>query len=146
MSRNLCNGAVCAFCHGRVECVEAARPITKDDCGIYFPDYEGMIVAHAACVDCEAPYLAWLDGTRRRSAGRGWGWDYPRPYTEDGKPVPVDLSHRQAFNDEPGPADYPKHQMVRVRQPWPKCVVCDAPLRRPGGECDRVYYHKQGEK
>jgi prepilin-type processing-associated H-X9-DG protein len=143
MSRNL-GRRHCAFCDGHVVTTEEPRLITKDDAGTYFPEFAGMLVSNAACVDCEAPYLAWLDGTHRESGVVGWGWDYPRHVWVDGNLVPSDLSHRQSFNDEPGPADYPKYQIVRVRQPWPTCAECGGPLTAHDGRCDRVYSHKAG--
>ncbi len=145
MSRNLCKTS-CDFCDGAVVKVEPDREITKEDCGYYFGEYQGMKVANAACVDCEAPYLAWLDGTGRAPTYvHGHNVVWPRPRLEDDGTYAIgDLSHRQSFNDEPGPSDYPKWQMVRARgAPWPKCRECNAPLRSIGGHCDASYNHKQ---
>lgn len=146
MSRNLCNGSTCYFCHGEVRKVGPVHPITQDECGVYFDEYQGMLVADAACVDCEAPYLAWLDGTHVKR--RGYASVYPEPRTEeDGSLAIQDLSHRSSFNDEPGTADYPKWVMVRQRgSAWPICTLCGAPLRRPGGDCDRSYEHRATEQ
>ena len=60
MSRNLAR-TDCLFCSGDVKIVGAQRPVTRDDCGVYYNEYAGMIVADAECVDCKAKYLAWVN-------------------------------------------------------------------------------------
>lgn len=117
MSRNLCQSS-CYFCQcGNIVLEETPRPITKADAGYYFDEFEGLIVAHAHCFQCEAKYLAWLDGSKRKSASKGWGWDWPRRREDGG---PGDLSFRSTFNDEPGEEDMPKWKIVMVatREPW----------------------------
>jgi len=114
MSRNLCS-ASCEWCRGVVVLSEEPRPITSDDCGRYFSEYEGMLVAFAHCYDCEAQYLAWIDGLSRHT-NRG----YPEPAPHGENPV-RDLSFRSTFNDEFGPADFPKYAIKRgiiSRVPW----------------------------
>ena len=114
MSRNRCESR-CAWCNGEVVIEESPRLITPEDCGRYFSEFEGLIVAKAHCFDCEAKYLAWLDGTRRRK----WsGWPTPAPPGEN----PVrDTSFRSTFDDEPGRADFPKYAIKRgivAKIPW----------------------------
>lgn len=87
---------------------EEPREITQEECGPYFSWAMGMIVARAQCVDCAAPYLAWIDG-RNSGIGR------PCPYEDEEEDGPKirDLSHYHAFNDEPGSQDYPKWKIHR---------------------------------
>ncbi len=105
MSRNLAD-TTCAGCRwGDVRLVETPRPITEAEAGCYFPEYEGMVVANAQCLLCEAKYLAWVDeATKLRRHG------YER------RPVDgpfVDLSWRSTFNDEPGADDLPAFDVDR---------------------------------
>ncbi len=105
MSRNLCR-TDCHFCEGRVVLVEPPRKIHSDDCGLYFNEYVGMLVAHAECEDCEAKYIAWV------SKPHMW------PPTCSPLTAPFhDLSFRDTFNDEPGEDDLPKYkiEVKRVR-------------------------------
>lgn len=131
MSRNLCMTA-CKFCDGTVRTHEAPRPITEREAGVYFPEFVGMLVAKAACVDCEAPYLAWVDMRTCKGPpheGRRWA-----PHAASGESH-CDLSHYHAFNDEPAEADMPKYaiETVRQRKPWPACYVCSKPMNN--GHC-----------
>lgn len=138
MSRNL-GSRCCVFCNGDVKCIEVPRDITRADCSPYFDDYKGMVVAFAECEDCEAPYLAWLDGSKVDG-----GWGYPNAEWIDGRLVPGDLSHRGSFNDEPGIDDFPKYKIrvEKIREPWPMCGECGAPLEACG-TCSREYRHKK---
>lgn len=133
MSRNL-GDLSCAFCFAAVKLAEAPRLITRKERGPY-EDYDGMVVANAECVDCAAPYLAWVDESQRRG------------YPDTRKPADgfefVDLSHRHAFNDEPSWNDYPRHEVKRetvvtvTRVAWPTCYYCGGPLRGRGESCAR---------
>src|SRR6185436_19366043 len=85
--------------------------VTSHDTGDhFFAEYEGMIVANAACVDCEAEYLVWIDGSGRCGGSRWPG----RPLAEESH---SDLSFRSTFNDEPGERDKPRWAVVRVAVP-----------------------------
>ncbi len=117
MSRNLCQ-TDCYFCSGEIVLKNAPHAITAAEAGCYFDEYEGMIVADAECVDCEAKYLAWVDEAHRRC--------YRRESVPDAGKVCVDLSFRSSFDDEPGREDLPKWKIeerakpvVTVRSPWP---------------------------
>jgi hypothetical protein len=119
VSRNL-GHAGCWYCGGHVRCVEPPRPITRADAGVHFAEYDGMIVAHAECVDCEGKYLAWLSGEHARHG-------YPKPRLhEDGTLAIGDMSFRSTFNDEDGPADLPTYRIrvERHREPLPVCRKC----------------------
>lgn len=96
MSRNLCE-TTCQHCDNVPELVEPVHPITREEAGRYFDEFEGMMVAKAICPCCEAEYLAWLDQSNRRR--------YPRSKMYDGI---EDLSYYSSFNDEPGATDGPK--------------------------------------
>jgi hypothetical protein len=129
MSRNLCR-VDCVFCEGIVRTSEAPRPITREEAGAYWQWYEGMLVARAACVDCEAPFLAWVDETNRADRQ---GFRYGNK-AEPGQSH-FDLSHYHAFNDEPAREDMPRWriEVVRQRHSWPHCYVCAGPLHH--GRC-----------
>jgi hypothetical protein len=107
VSRNLCR-TDCYFCEGAIVLAEPWRAIERSDCGRYLDEYEGMPVAKAECVDCQAKYLAW-------------GW-HPNPSWPRGLPFAVcDLSFRSTFNDEPGAEDMPRWEIETVRRrvgPW----------------------------
>jgi hypothetical protein len=111
MSRNLCD-THCQFCGecDTVELVEDRRPIREDEAGCYFEEYEGMLVANAACNLCEAKYLAWVD---ERPLKRPRFWLGVRREPRHGDPF-FDLSHRSTFNDEPGEEDMPMYKVERV--------------------------------
>lgn len=130
MSRNLCRKD-CHFCGGVVVLEERPRPITKEDAGVYFDDYEGMVVANAHCEDCEALYLAWVDETKRLKYA-----SFARQMYEGD--THVDLSYRHAFDDEPDDEDLPKFEMIRVRREIPVCTACGV-RRAPGYE----YQHRE---
>lgn len=111
MSRNLMR-TDCDFCQGVVALVEEPRRVTREDVGGYFETrggfgFAGMVAAHAACIDCEAQYLAWVsvddcDGYRGQLGGCPDGCRF------------FDLSFRSTFNDEPGPEDMPRWRVERV--------------------------------
>jgi hypothetical protein len=107
VSRNL-GRTDCYYCQGEVRPVEEWRPISPTDARGYFDEYQGMPVAAAACVDCEAKYLAW-------------GWNPNRSaYPGDAGEI-CDLSFRSTFDDEPGREDLPKWAIRVVRErvgPW----------------------------
>ena len=127
MSRNL-GGTTCAFCDGEVKLAEPTRFIRREDCGIYFDEYAGMLVAEAECADCMAKYIAWVD-ERPRQKLYSWG---PHPRTPADGPGFFDLSHRSTFNDEPGPLDMPtfRIEVQRVKVgPWPTCSTCGGPTQ-----------------
>ena len=102
MSRNLCR-TDCYFCEGVVLLQEEPRKIRSDDCGAYFDEYDGMIVANAECGDCEAKYLAWV--YRHPPIPPDWDGEF------------YDLSFRFTFNDEPGEDDLPRYkiEVKRIR-------------------------------
>ena len=103
MSRNL-YATLCVPCEHAVELDEDPRPITADDAGPYFDEYEGMTVANAYCPICNAQYLAWVDQSERKV--------YPglRP----GYGQITDLSYRSTFNDEPGKDDRPDYDVQKI--------------------------------
>ena len=111
MSRNLAR-TDCRECGGDVIHEEEARPIAFNEAGAYFDEYEGMLVARARCVRCEAQYLAWCGGRHqwRHSCAQGH----------------FDLSYRSTFNDEPDPEDLP---IWRVDQFGDRRALIDAPER-----------------
>lgn len=98
MSRNL-GLTSCYYCPSDVTLLEAPREITAADCGVYFGEYRGMLVANAECPLCLAQYLAWVK---------------PPPWEQpflDERETFYDLSFRSTFDDEPGDADLPKFQI-----------------------------------
>lgn len=119
MSRNLCR-TDCSFCSGRVVLVGATRPILRSDTGIYFDEYEGMVVADAECIDCAGKYLAWVDD-RARVKNRRWSSER----NEDTPPPFFDLSFRASFNDEPASEDLPLYEIEILR--CRKRIDWDAP-------------------
>lgn len=100
MSRNL-GDTDCAICHDTVVLCGAPHLITREEAGRYFNEYDGMVVADAACVRCDAKYLAWV---KRKQWTRAP--DDKRPFE--------DLSFRKAFNDEPSPEDLPTAVMLEM--------------------------------
>lgn len=84
VSRNLCK-TNCDWCGcDEVDLTGPEHPITPNEAGRYFSQFERLIVADAECVVCGAKYLAWVD-----SEPRGF----------------FDLSYRSSFSDEPEEAD-----------------------------------------
>ena len=82
----------------RVKLEESPRPITNQGAGVYFAEYEGLLVANAHCPVCQTRYVAWVDESQR--------FRYPRDRRNDELGY-VDLSYRSSFNDEPGDGDLP---------------------------------------
>lgn len=99
MSRNLLS-INCARCGGFVKPEEDPRPITSEEAGRYYEEYEGMLVANGLCVICGAKYLGWVDETTRTRAFR-----HARKAAVF-EPF-IDLSYRSTFNDEPSEDDLP---------------------------------------
>ena len=109
MARNLA-GTDCDRCGFTPKLIEEPRLITKAEAGVYFDEYEGMVVANADCPECGAKYLAWVDDSQA-------SWRSDPKYTsmmfqlEPSKPQDglsfIDLSFRSSFNDEPGDGDLP---------------------------------------
>ena len=108
MSRNL-GRERCYFCDGPVVHDEPTRRITRDDAGVYFPEYEGMLVAKAHCLHCEAKYLAWVRGRKDWLIGHCAHRNYK------GTDQHVDLSFLSSFNDEPGETDKPVYKIGKCR-------------------------------
>lgn len=104
MSRNLCK-VECDRCnHHPVKLLEQPRPVTEDDTGRYFDEFDSqnLTVAEAVCPVCNAHYLAWcsIEGP------------YPRePLFEEEY---FDLSYLSTFNDEPGEYDLPMPDAIVV--------------------------------
>jgi hypothetical protein len=116
MSRNLCRRD-CRECPGGHEHIlleEAPRPATADDVGAFqAAEYAGLIVAAARCVLCHTLYLAWVDwpGTSYCGAAAARNRELSDP--RDQRRF-VDLSYRDAFNDEPSPEDTPLFKVEAV--------------------------------
>ena len=77
--------------------------------GVVVPDepraYHRSGLVNATCVDCEAQYLAEMDGNNV-----------------------IDTSFRSTYNDEPGVADFPKYAIRRgivEKIPWSDEVAKD---------------------
>ena len=103
MSRNLCM-THCNDCPApRVFLVEPPRLATEDDCGRYYKNHVGLLVANAECALCGAKYLAWVDDRECDNGRYGSRFDAEREY--------YDLSYRSTFNDEPGPDDLPRFEV-----------------------------------
>lgn len=100
MSRNL-GDTCCEICHDTVELCGETHPITREEAGPYFDEYDGMLVADAVCTRCDAKYLAWV---KRKKWSRAA--DDTRPFE--------DLSFRKAFNDEPATEDLPSPEMLKT--------------------------------
>jgi hypothetical protein len=133
MSRNL-GYTACKFCDGDVRTSEAPRPITTQEAVGYFHEFEGMLVARAACVDCEAPYLAWVDQRTCVRPPHGCRPESFAQFCRSGESH-FDLSHYHAFNDEPAYADLPawRIEVVRQRRPAPRCYWCNVLMHN--GHC-----------
>ena len=99
MSRNLCE-TECYRCGTKPTLDEKPRPILEEEAGVYFAEFEGMLVANATCQECGALYLAWVDQRTRKR------FDSWMPGTQTAGDF-VDLSFRSSFNDEPGDGDLP---------------------------------------
>ena len=106
MSRNLCR-TDCQRCSGPITLDEDPRLVTKEETGVYFAEYRGMLVANAECAWCKARYLAWLTRPQR--------WPGVGNSESRGVWEPIDLSFRSTFNDEPGPDDLPEATIVFER-------------------------------
>lgn len=107
MSRNLCR-TDCPRCGTNPVIDGPVHSITEQETGVYFGEYEGMLVANATCPLCGVKLLAWIDGTTRKN--RVWRWDR-KPTAE--QPF-FDLSYRSSFNDEPGQDDEPDSELWRM--------------------------------
>jgi hypothetical protein len=106
MSRNIGN-TDCAICNATVVLCGEPHPITPDEAGGYIRYFEGMIVADAVCMRCDAKYLAWVKRAKRME--RSWMRDdYTRPF--------FDLSYRNSFNDEPADGDLPPRALSALSQ------------------------------
>lgn len=102
MSRNI-GSTSCKICLSDVVLTGPTRPIQESDTGAYlFPNYDGMLVAEAACPKCQAKYLAWVG----RSPQATWLRDRGGPF--------YDLSFHHSFDDEPAAEDLPTPEMLRV--------------------------------
>lgn len=118
MSRNLCKTNCDACPAPFVALEETPRPIRKEEAGVYFDEFQGMLVANATCPACEAQYLAWVDERPRKPIRLPGGSMYfPERFVDpefDSLPY-VDLSYRSSFNDEPGGVDdLPKYEVEYV--------------------------------
>jgi hypothetical protein len=102
MSRNIANGGFCSFCNDKPVLQEESRPCTARDCGTYFYEYRGMMVANAECPSCGAEFLAWVDGSTRAQS----------PQPRDSSLPFFDLSFRSTFDDETGFSDLPKRRVT----------------------------------
>lgn len=112
MSRNL-GSRECYFCGlEEVGCIEEARQITAKDCGCYFEEYAGLLVANADCGNCGAKYLAWVDDSATRYA-RKYGIRQAAPEEDFGARF-FDLSFRSTFDDEYGIEDLPTVHEYRI--------------------------------
>jgi len=107
VSRNLCS-TECHRCDSEVDLDEAPRFILPTEAGVYFDEFDGMLVANATCPRCGARYLAWCADVPGRA--------YPRRPDFDMKYF--DLSYRSTFNDEPGPDDLPKPTVLAELDNW----------------------------
>ncbi len=106
MSRNIGEAYCCA-----PNCIvleEEPRLIRENEAGVYFKEYEGMVVANAYCDCCYALYLAWVEDSPE------WTRRYGRT-PRHGEPC-FDLSYREAFNDEPWVTDHPLFVVVTTRE------------------------------
>lgn len=76
------------------------RLISKNDCGRYIHEFQGMIVADGECKVCHAKYLCWVDERNRNPID-----NYRFKRSPDNSLPPekqfFDLSYRSSFNDEP---------------------------------------------
>lgn len=104
MSRNLCK-TNCDWCGcDEVDLTGPEHPITPDEAGRYFSEFERMIVADAECMVCGAKYLAWVDERGREPYRGRYGYHVFNQFASEPCGF-FDLSYRSSFNDEPGEAD-----------------------------------------
>lgn len=112
MSRNLGDRSCheCVGLESHIVLEEEPRPGVQADFGGYWKDYEGIIVANARCVLCHTLYLAWVDwpGNEHRDRSKYWNRGIPKEQRF------LDLSYREAFNDEPEVRDLPVYEIERV--------------------------------
>lgn len=131
MSRNLSTTS-CHACHSscaQMVIEETPRPITLADVpSVYFPECDGMYVAHAHCSWCFAKYLAWIIPPHTFSHNRARRIDQLRDQNvilspfgassivfrdiRDPEILVCDLSYREAYNDEPASGDLPIFDVV----------------------------------
>jgi hypothetical protein len=116
MSRNL-GQTTCYFCGAEVRVTGVVHDILPAEAGVYFDEYEGMVVADAECTDCKAEYLAWLDESRRSRFPRCLSHWPGRKERE--RIAPLDLSFRSTFDDEPGESDMPRYVIVTEKRRAP---------------------------
>jgi len=109
MSRNL-GVRDCYNCGHPVEFTSPAHPITRDEAGRYYDEYEGMIVAMAECPICLAKYLAWID---QRNCVNPVHKDFAL-HMDIIDNRPFDLSYLSTFNDEPGEEDLPVYDVQKI--------------------------------
>jgi hypothetical protein len=107
MSRNLLSKE-CVHCGDSVKITSPIRPITKEQAGVYYDEFEGMLVASAMCPSCFAEYLAWIDTTTcvnpiHRAHGERAEWGSV-----------LDLSYLRSFDDEPHPGDLPTYEIQTI--------------------------------
>lgn len=90
------------------------RFITSTDAGKYYSKFCAATVADAVCIECLAPYLAWVANDRRSLDEQVERGDDIVPF--------FDLSHKHSFNDKPAKKDYPKYKIEweAKRTPWKK--------------------------
>lgn len=102
----------CAFCPypDTLEACEPIRPITKEEAGVYYDEYEGMGVANSECPWCGGKFLLWFTPAK----GQAYGHMRAQCDENTGKPLPFDSSFRRAFNDEPVPEDLPTVETLKV--------------------------------
>jgi hypothetical protein len=137
MSRNL--GRIdCRECPGQhVDIVfdEQPRPIAESDCGKYFSEYNGLIVAKAHCRLCHALYLAWVDWPNS-----GYDW-----HLSDGCRF-VDLSFQNSFNDEPSEIDTPLYVVEAIVTYRRRPALPDEHAYRRGYQGSNAEYAQQSAK
>lgn len=116
MSRNL--GQVnCRECPGEHKDIildEKPRSTVERDCGVYFTEYQGLIVANAHCRLCHTLYLAWVDFPR--DGTEHFSLDAINRRLMDGEERQrfVDLSYQNSFNDEPAEIDTPLYVVEQI--------------------------------
>jgi len=97
-----------------------AHPITTDEAGVYFAEFEGMLVANASCAQCGVLYLAWVDQRPRvRPCPFAAEWPHQRGLAFQ------DLSYRRTFNDEPSDDDVRDYVRWRERMRGSRVSIFD---------------------